>query len=284
MLSPAADPAPGGLRCRACGVVSAHRRPSEEELEAAYAGWYRPATGRFSGPLDALLSRTRARLAGRIDRIAPEGAVLDVGAGDGGLLDALAARGRPALGLERHSERPDVRDVDIDEVDGTFAAVVMWHSLEHLPEPGRALAAAARALGRGGILIVAAPNSASLQATTFGERWFALDLPRHLSQIPARALVERLGDEGLKVTRVSHLRGGQVLFGWVHGLVRSLPAHPDLYDAIRRPEARQRPVGGATRVLTVAAGLAVLPVAVLLTAAEVVLRRGGTVYVEAQRA
>ena len=29
------------------------------------------------------------------------------------------------------------------------------------------------------------------------------------------------------------------MFGWLHGLVGMLPGHPDLYDAIRRCEARQ---------------------------------------------
>ena len=41
---------------------------------------------------------------------------------------------------------------------------------------------------------------------------------------------------------MSHWRGGQALFGWLHGLVGSLPGRPDLYDAIRRPEARSRPL------------------------------------------
>jgi len=37
------------------------------------------------------------------------------------------------------------------------------------------------------------------------------------------------------------------VFGWVHGLVGKLPGHPDLYDAIRRSEARQAAQGPALR-------------------------------------
>ena len=86
------------------------------------------------------------------------------------------------------------------------------------------------------------PNPASLQARAFGERWLALDLPRHLVHVPAPALLARLRELGLSVERVSYLRGGQVVFGWLHGLVGALPGHPDLYDAIRRPEARRAPL------------------------------------------
>ena len=66
----------------------------------------------------------------------PPGRVLDVGAGDGSLLDALGRRGREALGLERDRGAPDVRDADITEIEGDWSAIVFWHSLEHLPAPG----------------------------------------------------------------------------------------------------------------------------------------------------
>ena len=95
--------------------------------------------------------------------------------------------------------------------------------------------------------------------------------------------MERLRSLGLEVTRVSHWRGGQALFGWLHGLVGTLPGRPDLYDAIRRPEARSRPMPGRRRALTLGAGVVLLPVAALATITEVAARRGGTVYVEARR-
>ena len=88
---------------------------------------------------------------------------------------------------------------------------------------------------------------------------------------------------GLTVTRVSHWRGGQMLFGWLHGLVGTLPGEPDLYDAIRRPEARSRPLSHRRRALALAAAAVLFPIAAAATALEVAMRRGGTVYVEARR-
>jgi len=273
---------PGRIRCRRCGAATTDPWPLPEELDRAYAGPYRPADGRFSGPGDRLLRRARARLADRLDAIAPPGPVLDVGAGEGTLLDALRAAGREAIGLEREATRPGVLDRDLAEMEGGWAAVVFWHSLEHLPEPARALERALALLEPGGALVIALPNADSLQCRLFGRRWFALDPPRHLVHLGSSTLRVRLADLGLTVERVSYLRGGQVVFGWLDGLVGALPGHPSLYDAIRRPAARFRPLSRGWRLFALAAAAVLLPAALLATAAEVALRRGGTVYVEAR--
>jgi SAM-dependent methyltransferase len=281
-FGPGAEVLHGRRRCTDCGVATTDPWPTPEELAAAYADWYRPAAGRFAGIGDALLKRSRATLATRLDRLAPPGRVLDVGAGDGTLLDALQARGREAVGIEPHSTRPGVLDAELSELEGEFAAIVMWHSLEHLPEPGDAVAQAARLLAPGGLLVIAIPNAGSLQARVFGDRWLALDLPRHLVHIPARALADRVRSAGMTVERVSHVRGGQIVFGWLHGMVGALPGRPDLYDAIRRPEARRTRLTSRARIGALAAAVVLLPLALACAAAEVALRRGGTVELEAR--
>ena len=283
-LSERASRAGGLVRCERCGAATTDPWPSEATLRAAYEGWYRPAEGRFAGPGDSILRRSRGALARRLDEIAPAGPVLDVGAGDGTLLDALRAQGREAVGLELVSTRPDIEAADIADVDRRgFAAIVFWHSLEHLPRPSEALARAAELLAPGGVLVIAAPNSDSLQARLFKERWLALDLPRHLVHLPAKALTARLGELGLRVTRTSHLRGGQVVFGWLHGLVGTLPTHPDLYDAIRRPRARRASITRTRRAATLTAAAALAPFALAGAAVEAAARRGGSIYVEATR-
>lgn len=88
---------------------------------------------------------------------------------------------------------------------------------------------------------------------------------------------------GLRVERVSYLRGGQVVFGWVHGLAGKLPGHPDVYEAIRRTEARQAAQSPAFRLYALAAAVVALPFALAATAVEVAARSGGTIYIEARR-
>lgn len=273
----------GRVRCPACGSQTTDPMPSEEELAAAYGTWYRPSSGRFSGVGDRLLRRLRGTAARRLDAIAPPGPILDVGCGDGTLLDALARRGRRGVGLEREAKRADVVAADISEVEGEYAAVVFWHSLEHVPAPAEAIDRAEGLLAPNGVIVVAVPNIASLQAEAFGDRWLALDLPRHLLHLSKRALIGGLEQRGLRVERVSDVRGGQIVFGWLHGLLGLLPGRPDLYDAIRRPEARTASIGPAKRMLCLLGAVVLLPVALAASLLEVALGRGGTVYVEARR-
>ncbi len=284
---------PSGARlavCDACGAATTYPPPDEAELQSAYAGSYRPPSGRFSGGGDRVLRHTRSLLARRLDRWAPPGPILDVGCGEGALLDALASRGRTAVGLEQGSQaahsRLDVREVEIvdfDERTGQWAAVVFWHSLEHLREPRAALRRACSLLAPSGVLVVAIPNYASWQARCLGDRWLALDLPRHLVHLPAAALTGGVRDCGLRIERISYWRAGQVVFGWLDGLVSMLPTRPGLYDAIRQPEARASEISGRRRALTLAAGSALVPLATVLAGAEVAARAGGSVYVEARR-
>lgn len=273
----------GRIWCSRCGVASTSPWPTDSQLDEAYGDWYRPAGGRFGGFGDAVLRRTRSTLARRIDRLAPPGRVLDVGAGDGTLVAALRRRGRDAIGLERNADGPHLMSGELADVTGSWAAIVFWHSLEHFREPGMALADAARLLAPGGLLVVAIPNAASRQARRFGDRWLALDLPRHLVHVPADALTTKIDEVGLRVERLSHLRGGQVAFGWAHGFVGQLPGHGDLYDAIRAPAARSGPMSAGRRALTLVLGVLALPAAAAATLVEVVQRRGGSVYAEARR-
>lgn len=277
----------GRTECEHCGAATTDPWPSEEGLEVAYGSWYRPGSGRrFALVGDPLLRRTRGALAGRIDEIAPPGPVLDVGAGEGVLVDALRRRGRVAVGVERNPQREDMLGDPLDRIegDGEWAAVVFWHSLEHLPNPGEAVDDAARLLRSGGITVIAVPNTDSVQARVFGDRWLHLDLPRHLVHLSEPALLTRLTAAGLEVERVSHLRGGQIVIGWLAGLVGALPGTPDLYQALRRSEARSGAVSPGRRIAALAAGVLLFPLALGCAAVEVALRRSGTVYVEARLA
>jgi hypothetical protein len=130
--------------------------------------------------------------------------------------------------------------------------------------------------------VIAVPNAASLQARLFGDAWLALDIPRHLVHLPAQTLIAGLQEDGWKLERVSHWRGGQIVFGWLHGLVGLLGL--DLYQSIRTSAARATRLPRGRRIGALCAGVLLLPVALIGSAVEVALRRGGTVYVEARRA
>jgi SAM-dependent methyltransferase len=266
-------------------VATTSPSPSDEQLAAACAVSSRPSAGLFSRIRDAVLRRTRLALVDHLRWMLPRGPVLDVGAGDGTLVRAFRQRGRTAIGVNPYASGsdPQVRAVEFADMTGSWSGVIFWHSLEHLRQPVQALRHAAALLVPGGVLLVAVPNATSLQARLFGDRWLALDRSRHLVHLTPAALLAQIEDLGFRIERVSYLRGGRLLSGWLHGIVGWLPGHPDLAGGIGRGEARPTARSLAFRLYAVVAAVAVLPLALIGTAIEVATRSSGTVYVEARR-
>lgn len=204
-------------RCSACGSRT-DTWPAAAELSALLAPAVPP---RASGGLrcavaESLRDRARRRIALRVARMAPPGPVLDVGSGDGTLLDTLRASGRVATGIGRSSTRPDVHDVDITELGGRYAAIVFWQSLGRVPAPRTALEHAAALLKPDGLLTIAQPT-AGLPALTerlrqLGSGGAGERPPAPRVRIPQRTLVERLHALGLEVLHAD--RAGAGVSGW----------------------------------------------------------------------
>ncbi|MBB4663356.1 methyltransferase domain-containing protein [Conexibacter arvalis] len=197
----------GGLRrCASCGSRTGSW-PTDEELAALLARTPQEiAAARRCALAEALRGRARRRTAARVARMAPPGPVLEVGSGDGMLLDALRATGRVATGIGRPSTRADVRDVEITEVGGRYAAIVFWQSLGRTRAPRTSLEHAASLLKPDGLLTIAQPTTVALPSMT--ERWRGVAAPAQRIRIPQRALVERLRALGLEVVHADRMRAG----------------------------------------------------------------------------
>jgi len=86
-----------------------------------------------------------------------------------------------------------------------FDLVRMNHILEHLPHPLRSLKEAKRVLREEGKLLIQVPNVESLSAHLFGERWYHLDLPRHLFHFSPHTLRSLLEKASFAQAEISHL-------------------------------------------------------------------------------
>jgi 2-polyprenyl-3-methyl-5-hydroxy-6-metoxy-1,4-benzoquinol methylase len=95
--------------------------------------------------------------------------------------------------------------------------VAMWHVVEHLVDPMETLEAAAGALAPEGMIVLGAPNPASVQMAVFKARWAHLDAPRHLQLIPASYIRKRALEWGLTTVLETTTDPGGLgwnAFGW----------------------------------------------------------------------
>jgi SAM-dependent methyltransferase len=139
-----------------------------------------------------------------------EGRLLDFGCGAGGYVARMAAAGWKAEGLDMGAEAVrTARAAGLTVHEGTlpgaalppesYDAVTLWHSLEHVPSPKATLAAVARLLRPGGLVLVVVPRFDSLESRWFGPCWWGLDVPRHLTHFTAATLRRHLESAGLSV-------------------------------------------------------------------------------------
>jgi 2-polyprenyl-3-methyl-5-hydroxy-6-metoxy-1,4-benzoquinol methylase len=285
--------------CARCGVGWLHPMPDAAEVASFYPDvYYGSQASKFTPLVERLVRLIGSRHIKFLCAGLPRGArVLDVGCGRGVLLGALAERGFEVHGVEISAaaaggadRRVQVRIAtdlaDADYSAGFFNQVVIWHVLEHLPDPARALREVWRVLRPGGRVIVAVPNFASVQARWAGPAWFHLDAPRHLYHFPLSALRRLLEDSGFVCESEHHFSLRQNPFGWVQSAMNRVSWLPrnGLYTLLhRRDTAQPAPFDACTRFWLRLAWLLGSPFALGASVIEAACRTGATVHVVARR-
>jgi SAM-dependent methyltransferase len=204
-------------RCLSCACIFQHPLPDAAAVASYYPNeyWWTEDRGSVLSRALSRMERAYRELVARdhvwfLERCATGAgrSLLDIGCGSGTFLHLAERRGFLPHGMDvsaravaaaQEQYRLPVRQGGIgsDAWHGCeFDIISMFHLLEHLPEPGKAIAYAGGLLKPGGSLILQVPNSASVQARIFGARWYGLDVPRHLINFTPRALERLLGDAG----------------------------------------------------------------------------------------
>jgi SAM-dependent methyltransferase len=210
------------LECPSCRLGVTRPQLSNDELVRYYPAAYYEDFCEWSGerqtsPIRSVRDRWRRWMATRRHQRAPfkslnmtaPGRVLDIGCGDGKLLQHFADRGWDAAGIDPSSIAvAATRKRGLEAHHGTLAdhpwpetsfdAIVFEHSLEHIPQPMDALEQAARLLVPGGVLAIVVPNWACWQRGLFRDRWSHLDLPRHQQHFSTLALRRAAARVGLQ--------------------------------------------------------------------------------------
>jgi len=281
------------VRCRQCGLARLDPQPAPEELRLYYPDnyWFAPdatAAGRLEETYRRLVLRDHVHFVEKALRhTRARGPLLDVGCGGGLFLGMMRQRGFRVVGLDFSREAAGIAwrrqgapalagDVEHAPLrPGSFAAITMFHVLEHLRDPSAHLLAAREALASDGRLVAQVPNAASWQFHLLGRAWNGVDVPRHLFDFRSRdleALLERCGFEVVRRKYFS-LRDNPA------GLASSLA--PALDPMARR--VRRIPESGGVRLAKDLAYAALTGAALPFTLLEAACRAGSTVMIEARR-
>jgi SAM-dependent methyltransferase len=218
--------APGGriaevfeLReCRTCGIVFLDPRLDERALTRLYDEDFYFSTGWSYRSLAAqIIELIQVQRRRRVERYVRPGQLLDIGSGDGSFVHHMARHGWDATGIDPSPAalqfaghcRSGGRFLQGSLEDyagsaGSLDLITMWQVLEHIGQPRQALRRCHDLLRPGGLLVASVPNIEGWSSRLTGERWWGLDVPRHLVHYSPVTLSRAVERSGLRVVRIRH--------------------------------------------------------------------------------
>lgn len=186
------------VRCRNCGLIYQNPQLTLEELldlhyPASYICFNQDIDDKKSvvNSIDRYFGiEKRCR---RIQRhFTGPGKLLDIGCATGIFMNAMRARGWQVAGVEINEYAADYarKTLNLDVFTGTLEEAqypdqsidlaCLWGVFEHVIDPRATLQEIRRVLKPGGLVAIAVPNPASLEALLFRASWVGWDRPRHL--------------------------------------------------------------------------------------------------------
>jgi len=187
------------LKCPACGSIHADCTKPSGDL---YAGLYRR-----DEPVPDVVAKSLDAVVHSMGRFRTHGKWLDVGFGQGALLEAATRGGwlshgteLSTIALEKGHSRGFVTASGTTAFEnGAFDVVSLVELLEHVEEPDAFLREARRVLRKGGCLYVTTPNCWSLNRWLLGPAWSVFSPPDHITIFPPMALNRLLSACGFQM-------------------------------------------------------------------------------------
>ena len=191
--------------------ASANRGPAHRLIEGLQFRTIVPSSLGHAGAWYRLLSyldmtEPGVEAVGRIG-VRRDARLLEVGCGNGRLLRMLGRLGfahlrgvDPFLPGDVWESGVSLQKLDVGELDRSafFDVIILYHSLEHVPDPVATLRSVTAHLARDGVAIVAMPivNTAF---RLYGVHWYQLDPPRHLHLFSVKGFEIALARSGLRL-------------------------------------------------------------------------------------
>ncbi len=207
-------------KCGSCGTQAVRPIPSEEELNELYDKFYgdgdvgmewlsNPNYGVLSFPRQwgIIKSLTKKR----------EGKILDYGCGGGHFLSRVSSSWEKT-GVEISEVARSVarqKGVEVFEsleglknYENYFDVIVMFATIEHLPNPREVVSQLSRCLRAGGLFAVMTGDVGSLKARLQGEHWNLYPQPGHLYFFTAHSVDYLMKSHGFKKIKHLYTDGG----------------------------------------------------------------------------
>lgn len=218
-------------RCGACGFVYlCSWQESLANAEQLY-DYYAQLTDEDLAERHSVENRARQQaLLQKLSTYTTGRKLLDVGCGDGQLLQTAADAGWDGVGIDLSEAAVDLcrrRRLDVSNTDffdraldtRRFDVIVMSELVEHVPAPQRFLSRAESLLEPGGVLYLTTPNFGSLARRMLGGRWSVIH-PEHIGYFEPSTLRDMVQREtGLRALEVEARNIAPSTFvAWARGL------------------------------------------------------------------
>jgi 2-polyprenyl-3-methyl-5-hydroxy-6-metoxy-1,4-benzoquinol methylase len=211
------------VRCRDCELIFLQPRPAAEAMSTIYPANYYAYNeeGGENGFVKFFRDRIERVKVRRYERLVakPDAALLDIGCGDGRLLEVIrrfapddwrlagieigeaAARRAADRGFEVRSG--DFESLDVAGWEERFDLALMHHVIEHVREPRAVLRKVSSLMAEGGVFSVETPETRGWDYRLFRSRyWGGYHIPRHFYLFDADTLTRLLREEGFEILSV----------------------------------------------------------------------------------
>lgn len=196
--------------CDKCQLIFLYPRPPLPKIvnyyPSSYHSYQRPSSSVFKLLSKININKRKEKYEHLIGK---SGKILDVGCGDGEIMEALEEDSNyECFGIEFKKEivqQGKIKGLKIAYGtlettkayrDSTFNLLIMNHLVEHLQKPELTLNKAYQLLKPDGWISGETPNSQSIERILLNKKWAGYHIPRHLQIFSSRNIVKFLKNAG----------------------------------------------------------------------------------------
>jgi SAM-dependent methyltransferase len=216
------------------------------------------------------------------------GTAFEMGCGNGIMLETLRNLGWKVIGSERTVQTASiphrqfglplfVGGLDALQPTSHFDLIFLFQVLEHLEDPVSTLQSLASTLKANGKMIVSVPNFSSWQSKYGQEKWFHLDIPRHLMHYSLASLKTLFTQIGMKIEDVSYTSLEHDPYGWIQSILNRVDPKFNRLTRLLMQLDRPDPINITHVIFGIILGVLCVP----LAAISWLFRNGGLIEVTA---